>query len=99
MHYFSTDAEVYIFLVLLISTILDHCLNLCVLFTTCFTCTLFLCFILCFYFYCTLILYLYSNTFVSSLKRTMSLGRLNRKRNREINVDSQSELSVQKSSL
>ncbi|XP_078324419.1 ras GTPase-activating protein nGAP-like isoform X8 [Crassostrea virginica] len=40
-----------------------------------------------------------SNTFVSSLKRTMSLGRLNRKRNREINVDSQSELSVQKSSL
>lgn len=29
----------------------------------------------------------------------MSLGRLSRKRNREINVDSQSELSEQKSSL
>lgn len=43
--------------------------------------------------------YLYSNTFVNSLKRTMSLGRLSRKRNREINVDSQSELSEQKSSV
>ncbi|XP_052719192.1 disabled homolog 2-interacting protein-like isoform X8 [Crassostrea angulata] len=40
-----------------------------------------------------------SNTFVNSLKRTMSLGRLSRKRNREINVDSQSELSEQKSSF
>lgn len=58
-------------------------------------------YILClmFLFWCTLILYLYSNTFVNSLKRTMSLGRLSRKRNREINVDSQSELSEQKSSL
>ncbi|XP_062571826.1 ras GTPase-activating protein nGAP-like isoform X9 [Saccostrea cucullata] len=37
-----------------------------------------------------------SNTFVNSLKRTMSLGRLNRKRNRDINVDSQSDLSEQK---
>lgn len=52
-----------------------------------------------FLFWCTLILYLYSNTFVNSLKRTMSLGRLSRKRNREINVDSQCELSEQKSSL
>ncbi|XP_056010607.1 disabled homolog 2-interacting protein-like isoform X9 [Ostrea edulis] len=40
-----------------------------------------------------------SNTFVSSLKRTMSLGRLNRKRNRDVNVDSQSDLSEQKNSL
>lgn len=64
-------------------------------------CCCFFFYILClmFLFWCTLILYLYSNTFVNSLKRTMSLGRLSRKRNREINVDSQSELSEQKSSL